>query len=77
MEALSPAAAKDGFILANGGDVGVGIVHRVLDGNVPVVLLENYLEDSANTYAVVADNFNAGYMSTKHLLELGHRPSTL
>jgi DNA-binding LacI/PurR family transcriptional regulator len=75
MEALSPAAAKDGFILANGVDVD--IVHRVLDGNVPVVLLENYLDDSANTYAVVADNFNAGYMSIKHLLELGHRPSTL
>lgn len=63
----------DGVILANGGDVDHEVVRRVIASGVPVVLLENYLENSARTHAVTADNFTAGHLSTTHLLELGHR----
>lgn len=63
----------DGVILANGGDVDGDVVRRVVRSSIPVVLLENYLEDDASTHAVTADNFTAGHLSTSHLLDLGHR----
>lgn len=63
----------DGVILANGGDVDDDVVRRVTASGLPVVLLENYIEESARTHAVTADNFTAGHLATTHLLELGHR----
>lgn len=63
----------DGVILANGGDIDDEVVRQVLNAKIPVVLLENYLQRAAFVHSVVADNFTAGLLSTRHLLELGHR----
>ncbi|MDT0344181.1 LacI family DNA-binding transcriptional regulator [Streptomyces litchfieldiae] len=63
----------DGMIVANGGDIDEAAVQRILATDVPVVLLENYLDHDTGIHAVVADNFTAGYRCTQHLLELGHR----
>lgn len=63
----------DGVIFANGGDVDRTVIEHVLSSRVPVVMLENYLEATWDTHAVVADNFGAGYHCTQHLLSLGHR----
>ncbi|SDT26819.1 LacI family DNA-binding transcriptional regulator [Microlunatus soli] len=63
----------DGMIVANGGDIDQAAVEQILAAGIPVVLLENYLDIDTDIHAVVADNFTAGYRSTRHLLDLGHR----
>lgn len=60
----------DGMILTNGGDITTDVVQRILAADTPAVLVENYVTLPVD--AVVADNFNAGFTCTRHLIELGH-----
>lgn len=60
----------DGMILANGGDITADVVQAVVRTGVPTVLIENYVDTPVT--CVVADNFNAGLISTQHLIDLGH-----
>ena len=48
------------------------IVDSVRSANIPVVLLNRSLLGYEGSFVSV-DNFQAGYMATKHLLELGHQ----
>lgn len=61
----------DGLIVANDGDVTTDIILHIATAGMPIVLVENYVAEPI--HAVTADNFTAGLMVTKHLLELGHR----
>ena len=61
-----------GLVVANDGDITPAMVVRLKATGVPVVLIENHIDDQQFS-CVVGDNFSAGYMITKHLLSLGHR----
>lgn len=62
----------NGMVLANGGDLTDGLIMRLANSRVPVVLVDNYVINQP-LHCVVADNVTAGYQATKHLLGLGHR----
>jgi LacI family transcriptional regulator len=40
---------------------------------VPFVVIERNLSESKAVDAVLADNYQGGYLATQHLLTLGHR----
>lgn len=61
-----------GLVVANDGDITPEMVIQLKACNVPVVLIENHIDDQRFP-CVVGDNFTAGYMITQHLLSLGHR----
>ncbi len=61
----------DGLILANGGDLTEGAIRRLVASSIPAVLVDNYVVDQP-LHCVVADNVTAGYLATRHLLQLGH-----
>lgn len=61
----------DGMILANGGDLTDGAIRKLVDSSLPAVLVDNYVVDQP-LHCVVADNVTAGYLATRHLLQLGH-----
>jgi LacI family transcriptional regulator len=61
----------DGLILANGGDLTDKVIRRLVSGNLPAVLVDNYVVDQP-LHCVVADNVTAGYLAARHLLRLGH-----
>ncbi|HEU5015842.1 MAG TPA: LacI family DNA-binding transcriptional regulator [Roseiflexaceae bacterium] len=61
----------NGLIIANDGDVTADVTREIAATNIPVVLVESYLDDL--TPSVTADNFSAGLTMTNHLIELGHR----
>ena len=62
----------DGMILANGGDLTDDVIMRLIESQVPAVLVDNYVVDQP-LHCVVADNVTAGYLATRHLLRLGHQ----
>lgn len=61
----------DGMILANGGDLTDNVIRKLLESQIPAVLVDNYVVDQP-LHCVVADNVTAGYLATRHLLRLGH-----
>jgi len=61
----------DGMILANGGDLTDGAIRKLVASSIPAVLVDNYVVDQP-LHCVVADNVTAGYLATRHLLQLGH-----
>jgi DNA-binding LacI/PurR family transcriptional regulator len=61
----------DGMIIANDGDITEDVICKIAAAGCPVVLVENYLEESI--HSVTADNFTAGRLVTEHLIQLGHR----
>lgn len=61
-----------GFVVANDGDIHPETVIQLKIPNVPVVLIESYIEGQTFS-AVLGDNFMAGYKITRHMLEKGHR----
>lgn len=61
-----------GLVVANDGDITPEMVLQLKATNVPVVLVENHIDDH-QLPCVLGDNFSAGYMITQHLLKLGHR----
>lgn len=56
------------FLSARRGSTALERVHR---RRTPVILLSRD-DDSADTEAVLADDWGAGYMALSHLIELGH-----
>jgi DNA-binding LacI/PurR family transcriptional regulator len=61
-----------GLVVANDGDITPEMVIQLKSANVPVVLIENHIDDQRFP-CVVGDNFTAGYMITQHMLSIGHR----
>jgi LacI family transcriptional regulator len=61
-----------GLVVANDGDITPEMVIQLKAPNVPVVLVENHIDDQ-RLPCVLGDNFTAGYMVTQHMLNLGHR----
>ena len=61
----------DGLIIANDGDVTPGVIQKITQAGVPIVLVENY--QSFPIHSLIADNFTAGRVMTEYLIKLGHR----
>lgn len=61
-----------GFVVANDGDIHPETVIQLKLPNIPVVLIESYIEDQTFP-AVLGDNFMAGYKITRYMLDQGHR----
>lgn len=61
----------DGLVII-GTYEGASIIDKVLAFNVPCVFVDSYLEDP-NLFQVMIDDYDGGYMATKHLIELGHQ----
>lgn len=65
----------EGIILLHASDATAEIERQIkeliLEGNIPVVMLDNDMEDLKAIRCVV-DNEQGGYMATRHLLERGH-----
>lgn len=62
----------DGFIIVSGGDMTDERITHLEQTGLPTVLVDNFVVGH-DVHAVVADNFGAGYIATRHLLDLGHR----
>lgn len=60
-----------GFVVANDGDITPDTLVQLQKSNVPVVLVESYI-DGYEIPCILGDNFMAGYKVTRHMLELGH-----
>lgn len=61
-----------GFVIANDGDILPEMTIQLKILNLPVVLIESYIEGQTFS-AVLGDNFMAGYKIARHLLDKGHR----
>jgi DNA-binding LacI/PurR family transcriptional regulator len=62
----------DGLIVANGGDITDERITELAGAGLPLVLVDNHVIGQA-LHSIVADNLGAGYLATRHLVELGHR----
>lgn len=63
----------DGIMMAS-SRVGAKYVNRLTNINVPVVLLQNEVEDSHDfLHSVIADDRVGAQKAVRHLVELGHR----
>jgi LacI family transcriptional regulator len=60
-----------GFVVANDGDITPETLVQIQKSNVPVVLVESYI-DGYEIPCILGDNFMAGYKVTRHMLALGH-----
>lgn len=70
--ARSAREEVDGLIIVSGGDMTDERITRLEQTGLPTVLVDNFVIGH-NVHAIVADNFGAGYLATRHLLDLGHR----
>jgi LacI family transcriptional regulator len=61
-----------GFVVANDGDILPEMVIQLKLPNIPVVLIESYIEGQIFP-TVLGDNFVAGYKIARHMLDQGHR----
>jgi LacI family transcriptional regulator len=61
-----------GLVVANDGDIRPELVLEMQDLQLPLVLIENHTS-THRLDCVLGDNFEAGYLVTRHLLDLGHR----
>jgi DNA-binding LacI/PurR family transcriptional regulator len=61
-----------GFVIANDGDIFPEQVIQLKLPNVPVVLIESYIEDQTFP-CVLGDNFMAGYKIARYMLDKGHQ----
>jgi LacI family transcriptional regulator len=62
----------DGLIVANGGDITDARIADLARTGVPLVLCDNHVFGQS-LHCVVVDNLEAGYLATRHLVDLGHR----
>ena len=58
--------------MIGGGDVTDALIARLVDSNVPVLLVDNesWLQEIDS---VMVDNHRGAYLAIQHLIELGHR----
>ncbi|MGH2560026.1 MAG: LacI family DNA-binding transcriptional regulator [Thermomicrobiales bacterium] len=61
-----------GLVVANDGDITPETVSELEVRDLPLVLIENHAPDH-KLRCVLGDNVEAGYVVTRHLLDLGHR----
>lgn len=61
----------DGVIIAS-GLINNKLVYRLLENNIPVVLIENFINDP-NIPKVILDNYKYSKMAVNHLIEKGYR----
>jgi DNA-binding LacI/PurR family transcriptional regulator len=62
----------DGLIVVSGGDMTDERIARLEGTGLPTVLVDNFIIGH-NVHAIVPDNFGAGVIATRHLIDLGHR----
>lgn len=62
----------DGLIVANGGDITDMRVGELARSGAPLVLCDNHIIGQ-ELQCVLVDNLAAGYLATRHLIDLGHR----
>lgn len=62
----------DGLIVANGGDITDQRIAELAQAGVPLVLVDNHVIGQ-QLHCILVDNLAAGYLVTRHLVELGHR----
>jgi DNA-binding LacI/PurR family transcriptional regulator len=62
----------DGLIVANGGDITDVRVGELARSGAPLVLCDNHIIGQ-ELHCVLVDNLAAGYLATRHLIDLGHR----
>jgi LacI family transcriptional regulator len=62
----------DGLIIVSEGDMTDERIAHLERTGLPTVLVDNFIIGH-NVHAIVPDNFGAGFMATRHLIELGHR----
>ena len=65
-------AEVDGLIVANGGDITDERIGELARAGLPLVLVDNHVLGQ-QLHCILADNLGAGYLATRHLLDLGHR----
>lgn len=62
----------DGALLLGGGDITDDGIRELASSSFPFVLVDNYVVGE-KLDCVLPDNVMAGYLATRHLLDLGHR----
>ncbi len=74
IDAVTQAARAecDGLILANGGELTDARIDRLAASSIPLVLVDNHVL-GRELHCVLVDNLGAGYIATRHLIDLGHR----
>src|SRR5262249_40338527 len=74
IDAITRAASDecDGLILANGGELTDARIDLLVASGIPLVLVDNHVL-GRELHCVLVDNLAAGYLATRHLIDLGHR----
>ena len=74
MEAVQSGLAErvQGLVIANDGDITPQLVAQLENAEIPLVLIENHIAGH-RLPSILGDNFTAGYIVMRHLLNLGHR----
>jgi LacI family transcriptional regulator len=74
IDAITQAAGDgcDGLILANGGELTDARIDLLAASGIPLVLVDNHVL-GRELHCVLVDNLGAGYLATRHLIDLGHR----
>lgn len=66
------AQRVDGLIIVGSNINEKNFAHRLIERNVPFILIERNFGDS-RVNCFWSDNIKGGYLATKHLIEKGHR----
>jgi DNA-binding LacI/PurR family transcriptional regulator len=61
-----------GLVVANDGDIRPKLIQEMQELQLPIILIENHTANH-RLDCVLGDNFEAGYVVTRHLIDLGHR----
>jgi len=62
----------DGIIFTSSSIPKHEHIIELVESGIPVVIMDRRV-DSENIYGVFLDNYEGGYIATKHLIDLGHR----
>jgi LacI family transcriptional regulator len=65
-----------GLVVANDGDITPEMVIQLEASNLPVVLIENHIDDQ-RLPCVLGDNFTAGYTVTHQVQQSGGSPARM
>lgn len=62
----------DGIIFTSSAPSNYEHIMELIKSGVPVIMMDRRIE-SEDIYGVFIDNYEGGYLATKHLIDLGHR----